>query len=372
MSRFLLRRFVLAIPVLLGILLVTFALGRAIPGDPCIAQLGERATDEICDAYNERYGLNEPIPVQFLYYLGNILRGDLGLSLSFQVPVTQVLVERLPTTIELTVAAIIFAVIVGIPLGVLSAYRQNSIIDVITMLISNIGVSMPVFWLGLMLMIAFAVMLPRQNIMGTPIEETPLSVFILPSGRSPSVRVEEKFYAVYNLVDLENDEKPAAWMEFLSRFTLFNAAITLNWSLFVKAFRHLILPSIAVGTIPLSIIARMTRSSLLEVLSQDYVRTARAKGLREFRVVVQHALKNALLPVVTIIGLNFGFLVSGAVLTETVFSLTGIGKTLFEGITARDYTIVQGVTLSTAVAFVMINLFVDILYAYLDPRVHLE
>ena len=370
MSQFLLRRFVLAIPVLIGILLVTFALGRMIPGDPCIAQLGERATDEICDAFNKRNGLDEPIPIQFGIYMMNILRGDLGNSLSFQRPVTQILVERLPTTIELTVAAIIFAVIVGIPLGILAAYKQNSIVDVFTMLISNIGVSMPVFWLGLMLMIVFAVWMPRQQIFGTPLTETPLSFLVLPPGRSPSVAVDERFYSVWNLI--EEGETPAQWMEFISRFTLFNAAITLNFELFIEAFKRLILPAIAVGTIPLSIIARMTRSSLLEILGQDYVRTARAKGLREYIVIMRHALKNALLPVVTIIGLNFGFLVSGAVLTETVFSLTGIGKTLFEGITARDYTVVQGVTLTTAVAFVAINLVVDILYAYLDPRVRLE
>jgi peptide/nickel transport system permease protein len=197
-----------------------------------------------------------------------------------------------------------------------------------------------------------------------------LAFMALPPGRGPSVAPEERFYNYYNLVP--EGEEPAEWMEFISRLTLLNAAITLNWELFGDAFRRLILPAIAVGTIPLSIIARMTRSSLLETLSQDYVRTARAKGLREFVVVMHHALKNAMLPVVTIIGLNFGGLISGAVLTETVFSLTGIGKTLFEGITARDYPVIQGVTVVTAMAFVFINLVVDILYAYLDPRVRLE
>jgi peptide/nickel transport system permease protein len=366
MSRFLLRRVFLAIPVLFGILLVTFFLVRAIPGDPCIAQLGERATKEICDAYFVRWGLNQPVPIQFMYYVGNILRGDLGMALRAQVPVTQVLAERLPVTIELGFAAMVFAVIVGIPLGIISAYRQNSFLDVFTMVLSNIGVSMPVFWLGLMLMIVFAVLIPNFTVGGIK----PLAFLTLPPGRGPSVDSQERFYNFYNLVP--EGEEPAQWMEFVSRLTLLNAAITLNFDLFGDAIRRLILPAIAVGTIPLSIIARMTRSSLLETLSQDYVRTARAKGLREFVVVMHHALKNALLPVVTIIGLNFGGLISGAVLTETVFSLTGIGKTLFEGITARDYPVIQGVTVVTAVAFVFINLVVDILYAFLDPRVRLE
>jgi peptide/nickel transport system permease protein len=366
MSRFFLRRIFLAIPVLFGILLVTFTLVRAIPGDPCVAQLGERATDEICDAYFERWGLNEPVPVQFAYYVGNVVRGDLGVALRAQVPVTQVLAERLPTTIELTIAAIIFSMLVGIPLGIISAYRQNSFLDVFTMMFSNVGVSMPVFWLGLMLMIVFAILIPNFQVNGFK----PLAFLSLPPGRGPSVEPQERFYNYYGLI--EDREEPAQWMEFVSRFTVLNAAITFNWDLFIDAVRRLILPAIAVGTIPLSIIARMTRSSLLDTLGQDYVRTARAKGLREFVVVMRHALKNALLPVVTIIGLNFGGLISGAVLTETVFSLTGIGKTLFEGITARDYPVVQGVTLVTAVAFVFINLVVDILYAYLDPRVRLE
>lgn len=360
MTRFIFRRLALAIPVLFGIVLVTFTLGRLIPGDPCRAQLGERATDEVCDAFFVRYGLNEPIPVQFIVYVRNLIQGDLGQSLQFQRPVTDILSERLPTTIELTVAAIIFATLVGVPLGIISAYKHNSTFDVGTMIIANIGVSMPVFWLGLMLSLIFSVW----------IKDTPLAFLALPPGRPPSVGFEERFYAVWGLV--ENRGQVLPWMEFISRFTLLNASLTLNGELFVESLRRLILPAVAVGTIPLSIIARMTRSSLLEVLNQDYVRTARAKGLRESRVVMRHAASNALLPVVTIIGLNFGLLVSGAVLTETIFSFTGIGKTLFEGITARDYTLVQGVTLVTAVAFVLINLLVDIMYGYLDPRIRLN
>jgi peptide/nickel transport system permease protein len=359
MSRFLLRRLFYAIPVLIGILLVTFSLARAIPGDPCRAVLGERATDEICEAYFERQGLNEPIPIQFAVYARNIvLQGDFGQSLRFQRPVTELLAERLPVTIELTLTAIFFAVIVGIPLGIISAYRHNSAIDVGTMIGANIGVSMPVFWLGLMLSYIFGVAL-RDTIFYLP-----------PSGRLSPGMGGDPFYEVWGLI--QDPAQASAILVFFSRFNLLNAVLTGNWDLFVDAFRHLILPAAAVGTIPLAIIARMTRSSLLEILSQDYIRTGRAKGLRERTVVLRHGFRNALLPVVTIIGLNFGFLISGAVLTETVFGFTGIGKTLFDGITARDYTLVQGVTLITAVAFVFINLFVDVLYGFLDPRIRLS
>ncbi len=360
MTKFLFRRLGLAVPVLFGILLVTFTLARAIPGDPCVAQLGERATPEICDAFFKRNGLDQPVPVQFAIYIGNVFQGDLGNSFRFQRPVVELLAERLPVTIELTVLAMIFATIIGVPLGIISAYKHNSALDVATMLGANIGVSMPVFWLGLMLLFIF----------GVWVQDTPFAFLQLPAGRQVSVSVDEKFYMVWGLV--ENKDDATNFMEFISRLTILNSIITLNGQLFVEAIRHMILPAFAVGTIPLAIIARMTRSSLLEVLNQDYIRTARSKGLREFIVVNRHALKNALLPVVTIIGLNFGFLVSGAVLTETIFSFTGIGKTLFDGITARDYTLVQGVTLSTAFAFVILNLTIDTLYGYLDPRIRLS
>jgi peptide/nickel transport system permease protein len=357
MSQFLFRRLILAIPVLFGILLVTFTLNRLIPGDPCRAVLGERATDEVCDAYLARYGLNEPIPVQFVYYVRNILQGDLGTSLRFGRTVTDLLAERLPVTIELAVSALIFAVIVGVPLGIISAYRRNSSVDVATMLFANMGVSMPVFWLGLMLAFLFGVIL----------KDTPLA--LPPSGRLTAGANPDPFYLIWGLADKDT---ASALMVFISRFNILNAILTMNSSLLIDASRHMLLPAAAVGTIPLAIIARMTRSSLLDALGQDYTRTARAKGLRELTVVLGHAVRNSLLPVVTIIGLSFGGLVSGAVLTETIFGFTGIGKTLFDGITARDYTLVQGVTLVTAVAFVAINLVVDVLYGYLDPRIRLS
>ncbi|RMG79932.1 MAG: ABC transporter permease [Chloroflexi bacterium] len=358
MSKFLLRRLILTIPVLFGILMVTFFLARAIPGDPCRAVLGERATDEICDEFFKRNGLDQPIPVQFAIYMRNVAQGDLGDSFRFGRPVADLLAERLPVTIELTLFAMLFAVTFGIPLGILSAYKRNSAVDVGTMVGANIGVSMPVFWLGLMLAYIFGVLL-KDTFLALP-----------PSGRLTSGANPDPFYLVWGLV--ENKDQATPFLVFLSRFNTLNAVLTLNFELLGDALKHMILPAAAVGTIPLSIIARMTRSSLLEALGQDYIRTARAKGLREFTVVMRHAVRNSLLPVVTIIGLNFGFLVSGAVLTETIFSLTGIGKTLFDGITSRDYTLVQGVTLVTAVAFVIINLIVDVLYGYLDPRIRLS
>lgn len=357
MSTFLLRRIISTIPVLFGILLVTFVLNRAIPGDPCRALLGERATQATCDAYIARYGLDQPLPVQFGYYMANVLQGDLGQSSRFGRTVTDLLAERLPTTIELATSALFIAVVIGIPLGIISAYWRNSRIDVATMLFANIGVSMPVFWLGLMLSFFFSVSL-KDTAFALP-----------PSGRLTAGLSPVPYFVQWGLAASETNANAA--MIFLSRFNILNGILTLNTELILDSFRHLILPAAAVSTIPMAIIARMTRASLLDALGQDYTRTARAKGLREIWVVINHAVRNSLLPVVTIIGLNFGGLVSGAVLTETIFGFSGIGRTLFDGITARDYSLVQGVTLATAVAFVVINLVVDILYGYLDPRIRL-
>ncbi|MBC7813192.1 MAG: ABC transporter permease [Burkholderiales bacterium] len=358
MGSFLLRRLILAVPVLLGILLVTFLLGRSIPGDPCRAILGERATDEVCDAFIARNGLDRPMTEQFGIYVGHVVQGDLGTSIRFSRPVTDLLSERLPVTIELAATALIFACIVGIPLGIISAYRHNSAIDVGTMLTANVGVSMPVFWLGLMLAYVFAVLL----------KDTPFA--LPPSGRLTAGAAPIPFYVLWGMVPADTD--PGGVLTFLGRLNILNSFLTLNFELLADALRHLILPAAAVGTIPMAIIARMTRSSVLEVLDLDYIRTARAKGLREFLVVMRHAVRNALLPVVTIIGLNLGGLLSGAVLTETIFGLSGVGRTLVEGITARDYTIVQGFTLVVAITFVAVNLIVDALYAVLDPRIRLS
>jgi peptide/nickel transport system permease protein len=358
MIAFIARRIVVSIPVLIGIMAVTFLLAHLIPGDPCRAMLGERATKPICDAYKARMGLDQPLATQFVVYAGQIVRGDLGTSLRYQRSITELLAERLPVTLELGLAAMLFAIAVGIPLGIISAYRRNTAVDVGTMIGANIGVSMPVFWLGLMLAYLFAVIL----------KDTPFA--LPPSGHLPPGFNPVPFYVAWGLAP--NAESAGGLLVFLSRLNLLNAVLTLNGSLFVAALRYLILPAVAVGTIPMSIIARMTRSSVLETLGQDYVRTARAKGLRESVVVVGHAVRNAMLPVVTIIGLNFGGLVSGAVLTETIFGLTGVGRTLLDGITSRDYTLVQGFTIIIAISFVIINLVVDLLYGYLDPRIRLS
>jgi peptide/nickel transport system permease protein len=357
MIRFISQRLLAAIPVLLGILFVTFALARLLPGDPCRAMLGEKATAQVCDAFNERYGLNESIPEQFVIYMGDVFQGDLGQSFRYGRPVSQLLVERLPMTVELALSALIFATIVGITLGIWSAYKRNSIVDVGTMLIANIGVSMPVFWLGLMLAYIFALTL----------KDTPFA--LPPSGRTSPGLIVPTLMETWNI-----NPPPGVFrtlLQFLSNMYLFNSLLTLNFPVFIDAARHMILPAVALGTIPLALIARMTRSSLLDVLGLDYIRTARAKGLGERGVVMRHGFRNALIPVVTIVGLSLGSLLGGAVLTETIFNLSGMGRILFDAIQARDYAIVQGFTLIVATAYVIINLFVDLLYAFLDPRVRL-
>jgi peptide/nickel transport system permease protein len=354
-TRFILRRLLVTIPVLFGIVFIVFALARIIPGDPCRAVLGERATDAVCDDFIRRYGLDEPIPVQFGLYLEQLASGDLGNSIKHSQPVTELLVERLPTTIELTFWAMLLAVVVGIPLGLLSATRRNSPVDVGTMVFANLGVSIPVFVLGLLLAFLFAIVL----------KDTPLS--LPPSGRLSSGITVLPLVQVWGLKDLQGP--PRAVLDFISGIYTFSALITGQWGAWLDAFRHLILPAIALGTIPLAIIARITRSSLLEVLGQDFVRTARAKGLRERGVVLRHATRNALLPVVTVIGLQIGGLLSGAVLTETVFNLAGVGRTVVEAITGRDYVVIQGFTLIIALIYLVANLVVDVSYGYLDPRV---
>ena len=357
MLSYLFRRLILAIPVLLGILFVTFALTRLLPGDPCHSALGEKATKAVCDAYNVRHGLNKPIPEQFSIYIREIMRGDLGNSLKFGRPVTELMVERLPVTLELSFYAMLFAVVVGIPMGILSAYYHNSSVDVGTMIGANIGVSMPVFWLGLMLSYLFGVALK-----GTPL-------WLPPTGALTAGHTIEPFYKAWGL-DVNGDTLTLPG--FIANINTLNALLVRDWAGYKDALRHLILPSMALGTIPMSIIARMTRSSLLEVLGLNYIRTARAKGVREIGVVMRHGFRNALLPVVTIIGLSLGSLMSGAVLTETIFGLSGVGRILYDSITGRDYTVVQAFTLIIAVIFVFVNLIVDAMYAYLDPRIRLE
>jgi peptide/nickel transport system permease protein len=354
-TRFIVRRLLVTIPVLLGIVFIVFALARVIPGDPCRAVLGERATDAVCDDFIHRYGLDQPIPVQFGLYLQQLATGDLGSSIKHSQPVTELLVERLPTTVELTVWAMLLAIVIGIPLGLLSATRRNSPVDVGTMVFANFGVSIPVFVLGLVLAYIFAILL----------KDTPFS--LPPSGRLSSGVTVIPLVQVWGLKDLGGF--PRGFLDFVSGIYTFSALISGQWGAWLDAFRHLILPAFALGTIPMAIVARITRSSLLEVLGHDFVRTARAKGLNERGVVLRHAARNALLPVVTVIGLQIGGLLSGAVLTETVFNLAGVGRTLVEAITGRDYVVIQGFTLIIAIIYLTANLLVDVSYGYLDPRV---
>jgi peptide/nickel transport system permease protein len=359
MAQFLIRRLLLIIPVLIGIIFVTFVMVHAIPGDPCRAMLGERATDKVCDAFKERFGLNDNIVVQFVRYVGNLAQGDLGTSIKYGRPVGDILIERLPMTLEISIGAMIFAILFGIPLGIISAYRHNSPIDAATMVGANIGVSMPIFWLGLLLAAFFGVAL-KDTFLQLPTSSRLTAGLTIPP-------LAETWPFLQSASGLGK-----TIVTFLSNTFTFNALVTGNWKVYGDAIKHLILPSIALGTIPLAIIARITRSNLLDIMGLDYIRTARAKGLIERVVLFKHAMRNAMLPLVTIIGLQFGGLLGGAVLTETVFSLPGMGSFLVDSIFARDYPIVQGFTLVIALIFVFVNLLVDISYAYLDPRVRLS
>ena len=359
MIQYILRRVIASIPVLFGILLVTFVLARVIPGDPCRAILGEKATEEVCSRFIEEKGLNKPIVTQFAIYVKDMASGNLGDSFRLGLPVSRLLIERLPTTFELSLAALIVSILFGIPLGIISAVKHNTWLDVVTMVWANMGVSMPVFWLGLKLMYVFSLML----------KDTPF--WLPPSGRvSPGIP-DTPFYELWGWVVPETGLW-SAFLNFTGRLNILNSLLTQNWELLKDSIKHLILPALALGTIPMAIIARMARSAMLDVLGQDYIRTAKAKGLGRGGVIFKHAFRNSLLPLVTVIGLSFGGLLGGAVLTETIFGLSGVGRTLYEAITARDYGIVQVFTLVIAFVFVVINLIVDISYAYLDPRVRLN
>jgi len=336
MARYIIRRLFNLIPVLLGITLLVFAFLHLIPGDPATVLAGERATPEQVAALRERLGLNAPLPVQYLTFLGNLIRLNFGTSIISGVSIAEDIRLRWPATFELAVAAMLIAIVLGIPAGVIAAVRKNSVVDNVTMSGSLIGVSMPVYWLGLLLIYLFAV-----NLNWLP-----------PSGRLS--------------VDAGFTFKP------ITGFYVLDALLQFDIRALRDVLAHLILPALTLSTIPLAIIARITRSAMLEVLSQDYIRTARAKGLLERWVIFKHALKNALLPVVTIIGLQFGTLLGGAILTETIFSWPGIGLWIYEGILARDYPVVQGGVVFVAIAFVLINLLVDISYALLDPRIQYQ
>lgn len=359
MIQYTIRRILLAIPVLAAILVVVFFLARAVPGDPCRSILGEKASAETCERFAEEHGLNEPVPVQLAIYLKAMVQGDFGESIRFKRPVMLMIAERLPMTIELGMAAMTIALIVGIPAGIISAVKRNSAADVATMMGANIGVSLPVFFLGLMLIYFFAVVL----------KDTPFS--LPPSGRLSAGLVPIPFYEYYEMAVEEGTGKFYLY-QFIAKFYLLNSILTTDWEVFKDATRHLILPAIALATIPLAIIARMTRSSMLEILGLDYIRTAKAKGLPHRQVIMKHTFRNALLPIVTIAGLQMAAILGGAVLTETIFSLPGVGLSVYEAITARDFPVIQGFVVVIAAIYVSFNLIVDVSYAFLDPRVNLN
>ncbi|NER28938.1 MAG: ABC transporter permease [Symploca sp. SIO1C4] len=336
MGLYITKRLLNLLPVLLGITLLVFTLLHLIPGDPASVMLGERATPEQVEALREQLGLNQPLPLQYLTFLSNLLRFDFGTSIISGIPIAEEIKTRWPATFELSTAAMLIAIILGIPAGVLAAVRKNSFWDNLTMSGSLLGVSMPVYWLGLLLIYLFTV-----NLNWLP-----------PSGR---ISIEEGLN-----------------LQVFTGFYLLDTLLEFKITAFIDVLSHLILPALTLATIPLAIIARITRSAMLEVLSQDYIRTARAKGVLERWVIFAHALKNALLPIVTIIGLQFGKLLGGAILTETIFSWPGIGSWIYEGILARDYPVVQGGVVFVAVIFVLINLLVDISYALLDPRISID
>jgi peptide/nickel transport system permease protein len=304
LGHYLLRRLGLAIPTLLGVTIVVFLLVRMIPGDPARVIAGLLAGEEEIQRLRVELGLNKPIHAQYAIFLGHLLRGDLGKSAATRAPVTEEIAIRMRATVQLAISSSVVATVVGLTAGIVSATRQYSVLDFTVMTIALFGISIPVFWLGIMLMLLFSVVLhwfPAGGY-GTP--------------------------------------------------------------------AHLVLPTVALAAFSVAIIARMTRSSLLETFGQDYVRTARAKGLRDRVVVLRHALKNALIPILTVIGLQFGALLSGAILTETTFAWPGMGRLLVNSISARDYPVIQGIALIFAIIFTLVNLAVDLLYAYVDPRIH--
>ncbi len=343
MFAYVIRRLLRTLLVLVGVSVVVFAFVRSIPGDPATALLGERATPEAAAKLNAQWGfdkpwfinykdLSRPFDAQYPRYVNQLLHGDMGSGIKSQIPVADELKTRFPATIELALGAMVFALSIGLPAGILAALRRNSLWDNLATTISLVGVSMPVFWLGLLLSWFFAVVLG----------------WLPPSSRLSTGLNIQPVTGMYLLDGLLRGRLDVAW----------------------DAFKHLILPSIALGTIPMAITARITRSSLLETLGQDYVRTARAKGLPARSVTLKHALRNALLPVVTVVGLQMGALLGGAVLTETIFSWPGLGLWLYDAISMRDYPVIQGGIVFAALIVSVVNLLVDLSYAYLDPRIH--
>lgn len=344
MFSFILRRLLLVIPTFIGITIIAFALIHLIPGDPVLLMVGERKLDpEFYQRAMHNLGLDLPLYEQYLNYVKHALHLDLGKSLVTHEPVWSEFIKLFPATVELSICALLFAAVFGILAGVLAAIKRGSIFDHGVMGISLTGFSMPIFWWGLLLIMFFS------NYLRTKWPDLALPV----SGR----------------MDLEFDIAPKTGFMLIDSWMAESADPELNAGAFRSAWTHLILPTVVLGTIPLAVIARMTRSSMLEVLREDYVRTARAKGLSSMRVIFVHALRNALIPVITVIGLQVGTLLAGAVLTETIFSWPGVGSWLINAISRRDYPVVQGGILITATMVIVVNLIVDLLYGVVNPRI---
>ncbi|MGE0847070.1 MAG: ABC transporter permease subunit [Flavobacteriaceae bacterium] len=332
MFRFLLSRIALLIPTFVGVTVVAFSFIRLLPGDPVLLMAGERGiTPERHAELMQRFGYDQPIWKQYLDYMIGILHGDLGTSIITKKPVVTEFFTLFPATVELSICAIILAVAIGIPIGVLAAVKRGSVFDHTVMTTALVGYSMPIFWWGLLLIILFAGILHW-----TPVSGRISMLYFFPP---------------------------------VTGFMLIDSLLSGQAGAFRSAMSHLILPTIVLATIPLAVIARQTRSAMLEVLSEDYVRTARAKGLSPFRVISVHALRNALIPVITTIGLQIGVLMAGAILTETIFSWPGIGKWMVDSIFRRDYPVVQGGLLMIAAIIMIVNLVVDLLYGLINPRI---
>jgi dipeptide transport system permease protein len=330
--RFLLTRLALIIPTFIGMTLLAFFLVRLVPGDPIETMAGERGIDAARHAQLvHEYGFDKPVLTQYGIYIGRVLHGDMGKSIITQAPVIEEFKSLFPATIELAVCAILFALLVGIPAGIIAAVRRNSVFDHGVMATSLTGYSMPIFWWGLLLILLFSVQLGWTPVSG---------------------RLDVMYY-----------------IEPKTGFLLIDSLMSDQKGAFRSALSHLILPAIVLGTNPLAVVARMTRSAMLEVLGEDYIRTARAKGLPPIRVVGVHALRNALIPVVTVIGLQVGVLFTGAILTETIFSWPGVGKWLIEAINRRDYPVLQGGMLLLGVVVMLVNLLVDVAYGVINPRI---
>ncbi|HET9024639.1 MAG TPA: ABC transporter permease subunit [Burkholderiaceae bacterium] len=332
MLRFALTRLSLIIPTFIGMTLLAFFLIRLVPGDPIETMAGERGIDAVRhEALRKEYGLDRPVLVQYAIYVGRVLHGDLGKSMITQEPVLREFGSLFPATIELAVSAILFALFLGIPAGMIAAVRRNSFFDHGVMGASLTGYSMPIFWWGLLLILLFSVKLGWTPVSG---------------------RIDVKYY-----------------IEAVTGFLTIDSLLAGDKGAFRSTLSHLVLPMIVLGTVPLAIIARMTRSAMLEVLGEDYIRTARAKGLSGVRVIGMHAFRNALIPVVTVIGLQIGVLFTGAILTETIFSWPGVGKWMIEAINRRDYPVLQGGLLLLGTVVMAVNLLVDITYGVINPRI---